>query len=36
MANQWKSRYGDRFVSFPSVIAESKLEYELLNIVEDK
>ena len=27
---RWKSKYGDRFISLPSVIEESKLEYELL------
>lgn len=26
--NRWKPRYGECFVSFPSVIAESNLDYE--------
>lgn len=30
----WKSRYGDAFVSLPSIAKEAKLEYELLNFVE--
>ena len=30
--NTWKSRYGDAFVSFPSVIEESNLEYELMEV----
>lgn len=32
MSNRWKSRYGDCFVSFPSVIAESNLDYEEMEI----
>lgn len=30
--NTWKSRYGEAFVSFPSVIEESNLNYELLEV----
>lgn len=32
LGNRWKSRYGDAFVSFPSVIAQSNLDYELMEI----
>lgn len=32
MSNKWKSRYGERFVSFPSVIAESNLDYEEMEV----
>lgn len=32
----WKSRYGNRFVSFPEQSAELKLEYELLKIKEEE
>ena len=35
MANRWKSRYGDCFVSFPSVTKEAGLEYEIINFVEE-
>ena len=34
MANRWKSRYGDRFVSFPSIAKELQIEYEIINFVE--
>lgn len=27
MTNRWKSRYGDRFISLPSVIKELNLDY---------
>jgi hypothetical protein len=30
--NRWKSKYGDRFISLPSVIEQSGLRYELLEI----
>lgn len=30
--NRWKSRYGECFVSFPSVIAESNLDYEEMEV----
>jgi hypothetical protein len=29
MSNTWKSRYGQRFVSFPSIIEELNLDYEI-------
>jgi hypothetical protein len=35
MGNRWKSRYGNCFVSFPSVAEEAKLEYEIINFVEE-
>lgn len=35
MSNTWKSRYPGCFVSFPSVTAESKLDYELLKLEEE-
>lgn len=32
---KWKSRYGDCFVSFPSVLEEDKLEYEVLKLEKE-
>lgn len=32
---KWKSRYGDAFVSFPSVLEEDKLEYEVLELEKE-
>lgn len=32
----WKSRYGNAFVSFPSVLEEDKLEYEVLQLEKEK
>lgn len=32
---RFKSKYGDAFVSFPSVAEDAGLEYELLKIKED-
>lgn len=29
MSNTWKSRYGECYVSFPSIIEELNLDYEL-------
>lgn len=34
LANRWKSRYGDAFVSFPSTVKELELDYEITNFVE--
>lgn len=31
----WKSRYGNRFVSFPDQSVEAKMEYELLEIEKE-
>ena len=36
MANSWKSRYGKCFVSFPSVIKQSNLDYEVLEIKKER
>lgn len=33
MGNRWKSRYGDCFVSFPSIVEQAKLKYEILKEV---
>lgn len=30
--NTWRSRYGEAFVSFPSVAKEAQLEYEILEL----
>lgn len=30
--NRWRSRYGDRFISFPCVVDQLKLKYELIDI----
>lgn len=30
--NTWTSRYGECFISLPSVIEQSNLQYELLEI----
>lgn len=32
---QWKSRYGDNFVSFPSVLTDDELEYEVIKIEKE-
>lgn len=30
--NTWRSRYGECFVSFPSVIATANLEFEMMEV----
>lgn len=30
--NRWWSRYGDRFISLPSVIEQSGLDYEEMEV----
>lgn len=32
MGNRWKSRYGNMFISLPSIVEQLGLEYELLEI----
>lgn len=31
---KWKSKYGNCFVSFPSMLVEDRLEYEVLKLEE--
>lgn len=35
MANRWKSRYGDAFISLPSVVEQLDLEYEVLKLEKE-
>lgn len=32
---KWKSKYGDVFVSFPSILEEDRLEYEVLKLEKE-
>lgn len=37
MYNRWRSRYGKNvFVSFPSIVEEMKLDYEVITFVEGR
>lgn len=36
MANRWKSRYGDAYVSLPSVAEQVGLDYEVLVLTKEK
>ena len=34
--NQWKSRYGDAYISLPSVAEQMQLDYEILELKKEQ